>query len=1403
MAMDQTLKDHQSWIGYLQPEGLVVSAAALVDSQASLDLGQAAGRQIEFKQFVEWIPNPNVADQEREPQVYAISSLHRLMLEFLNWPIERIQGLEPSNPVPEELKIPLRDFGETLEPTYAFLMHVTNDDEASTTEASQETVKPWMLLVQELPVGTRLDVPVESKLSGWSASPTRRFERLLRETEVPIGLLTNSTHCQLIYAPRGENSGTMTFPVAAMTEISGRPILAAFHMLLSRYRLLAAPTKDRLPGLLQRSRDYQVRVSNALAKQVLEALYELLRGFQSADDMAAKKLLEEVLKENPDQIYNGLLSVLMRLVFLLYAEDQGLMPDSDVYTGHYSVHGLFQRLRNDVEQFPDTMEHRYGAWAQLLALFRLVYQGSRHKLLQMPAREGHLFDSERYPFLEGRSSDSQFDSKKPLRLPLVPDGTVFRVLEKLLVLEGERLSYRTLDVEQIGSVYETMIGFHLKRATGVSIALKPGKSHGAPVPVNLEELLQVAGDKRKAAIKEQTDYELTTKAAAAVKSAESIDDLLIALESRIARGATPQPVSAGTMLLVPSDERRRSGSHYTPRSLTEPIVRTTLEPILRQLGEQVGGGQQNTNPDAAVPTPTPNAILDLKICDPAMGSGAFLVEACRQLAEALVDSWAAHGYKPYIPPDEDELLHARRLVAQRCLYGVDRNPMAVDLAKLSLWLATLAKDHPFTFVDHTLRCGDSLVGLTRKQIVGFDLNPSAQLGFVEKEVRDRMNSVANQRKMILDAGDNMLPGMKLAKLKLADEALSLVRLAGDAVVAAFFAADKPKQRKEIQTRHFESLEQWIQKSDFNARKELQTAIECLTTTSANSPSVLPFHWEIEFPEVFTVDAKDKVTGGFDAIVGNPPYAGKNTVIAGNRQGYLDWLKTLHEESHGNADLVAHFFRRAFVLLRQDGTFGLIATNTIRQGDTRHTGLRWICVEGGGTIYAARRRYKWVGAAAVVVSVVWVVKGKQHAPFDLDGKSVPIITAYLFHDGGHENPAVLAANAGKSFQGSIVLGMGFTFDDTDKKGVASPRAEMNRLIAKDPRNAERIFPYLGGEESNDSPTHMHHRYVINFADLPLRREKLNGKSWLSANEEDRKTWLRAGIVPGDYPEPVAADWPDLLEIVERKVKPERFKQKDELGKQKWWQFLRPRVELLKTVAHLSSVLAINCGATPHASFARLPAGSVWSHALILFADDSDSFFSLLQSRVHEVWARFFASSMKDDLRYTPSDCFETFPFPAGWESNAALQPAGREYYEFRAALMVRHDEGLTTTYNRFHTRNERDPDILRLRELHAQMDRAVLDAYGWTDLPTDCDFIADYLEEGLDGTPVEKSIRYRWPDSVRDEVLARLLKLNAQRAEEERRSGASKEKKSNRAGSGKASTKKSSPKPTPLLDDVNF
>jgi hypothetical protein len=590
--------------------------------------------------------------------------------------------------------------------------------------------------------------------------------------------------------------------------------------------------------------------------------------------------------------------------------------------------------------------------------------------------------------------------------------------------------------------------------------------------------------------------------------------------------------------------------------------------------------------------PTPEQILSLKVADVAMGSGAFLVEACRQLADALVKSWHAHGRMPVIPPDEDEVLHARRLVAQRCLYGVDRNQMAVDIAKLSLWLATLARDHDFTFLDHALKEGDSLVGLTRAQIGALHWKPGGQIDLFRSKLQEKMTQVLRCRCELLDMADETPTLLKTAKLKQADSASNTLRQAGDVVVAAYFAEEKDKQREARLTEMAMDLAGWIEGRNARYLMEVQRAVQGLR--SGVHP-VTPFHWEVEFPEVF-----DRENPGFDAIVGNPPFAGKNNLINGNREGYLDWLKTVHPESHGNADLVAHFYRRAFTLLREGGSFGLIATNTIGQGDTRSTGLRWIC-NNGGRIYQATRRLKWPGASAVVVSHVNVVKasrGRQPPEIacELDGKPVERITAYLFHAGGNDDPETLAANENKSFIGSYVLGMGFTFDDTDTKGVASPLAEMRRLIEKDPRNAERIFPYIGGEEVNDSPTHAHHRYVINFADM--------------TEEQARR-------------------WPDLMKIVEEKVRPERMKLGNDSSakprKERWWLWGRYTPGLFNAIKGQNRVLAV-ARVGQQGAFTFLPAGMVSSEQLVVFALPTFAAFCTLQSRVHEVWARFFGSSM---------------------------------------------------------------------------------------------------------------------------------------------------------------------------------
>lgn len=1301
MPRDPEALAHQEWLGYVQPVGLVVSIPALLAAGAHVNRNIAPDHQ----RFLTCLPRD--AHDGTIPEIRDFPEFARTVL---GWEKD---DLIPCNKV-DSLEVPLPEYNETLRPTFAVKEFKPKDAE-----------QPWLLLIQVISPGTDLDAVREEDGRHWHAAPHAKFERLLRETKVPIGILCNGTKLRLVYAPRGETSGYVTFTVAEMATVAGRPIFAGLHMLLAVDRLFSLPEKERLPALLIESRKYQNVVSTQLAEQVLAALFELLRGFQAADDQRKGELLRQILAQDPNQVYSGLLTVLMRLVFILYAEDRGLLSNDPIYTNYYSVTGLFDRLRADAGRYPDTMDQRYGSWAQLLTLVRLVYEGGKHGSFHLPARKGYLFDPDRYPFLEGRNPDSSPD------VPRVSDGVIFRVLNKLLILDGERLSYRTLDVEQIGSVYEAIMGFYLEVAKGKSIAIKPVKSHGAPATINLQELLAVKPADRAKWLKEQTDQKFTGQALDGLKRAETVDDLLAALERKIAHQVTPNVVPKGAMIFQPSDERRRSGSHYTPRILTEPIVRKTLEPILKAHGDK----------------PTPEQILALKICDPAMGSAAFLVEACRQLGDVLVKAWHLHDKLPKIPPDEDEILHARRLVAQRCLYGVDKNPMAVDLAKLSLWLATLAKDHPFTFVDHALRHGDSLVGLTRKQIAEFHWLPTPQRSFGQDIIEERIKTATRARQEIIEAGDEVPFLLKSQKLAVAEEALNTVRFAGNLVIAAFFAEDNDRKRKakrdELLSLYFEFLR--------TGKMELRpTKIEQKLRTGDRG--IHPFHWEIEFPEVF-----GRENGGFDAMVGNPPFAGKNTLIAGNRESYPDWLKVVHDESHGNSDLVAHFFRRAFNVTRQQGACGLIATKTIGQGDTRNTGLRWICTHDG-VIFAARKRLKWPGEAAVIVSVVHVCKGHIEGPFDLDGRLVNEITAYLFHAGGHDEPQRLIANDGKSFIGHFISGPGFTFDDTDRSGLSSSLAEMKRVISKSARNKQRVFAYIGGEEVLNHPQHHPHRYVINFE---------------------------------DFTEAEARRWPDLMEIVERKVKPERecLPPKNAWNRtiaKRWWLFGAYRNELREKTAGLKMIL-FHPNLSANLAFAFLPASILVGAPHNVLAFDDFVSFAILQSRIHEGWARFFASTFKDDLRYTPSDCFETFPFPENFETDPKLEAAGKVYYEFRADLMKKNEEGLTKTYNRFHDRDhdatESDPEIVagiqKLRQLHAAMDQAVLDAYGWSDLKPTCEFLLDYEEdedeEESTGRQRKRPWRYRWPDEFRDEVLAKLLELNKQRAEAEKLSGARAEK----------------------------
>ena len=724
--LDPQILRHLEWIGFVQPSGLVVSAPALVRAGAILDRQDAEGQ----RRLRDCVEERTRQDSEPEAWLPDFETFARTVLEW-NFSPRGYAGTT-DNPIPDELKVTTAD-GETLAPDFAVR-------ERSPGEGESE----WQLLVRVLEPGQAFDKEVKGSGS-LEASPHSRMERLLRRTEVKAGLLFNGLAIRLISAPRGESSGWMDFRVAEMVQTSGRPICTAMRLLLKQSRLLALPAPQRLAALLVNSRRFQNEVSERLAEQVLHALYEMLRGFQAAHEASHKELLRQTLAENPDLVYHALLTVNLRLVFLLYAEERDMLPKDETFQRYYSLVGLYERLREDAALFPDTMDQRYGAWAQLLVLFRLIHDGAETGEMSLPRRHGVLFDPARFPFLEGRPGMAARQIHERIEPPLVSDGTIYRALEKLLVLDGERISYRALDVEQIGSVYETMMGFRLETASGRSVAIKAAKKQGAPMTVDLDALGAEPGARRDKWLRDRADRKLGDKIRKAVREAGTLEDLNAALSPVIEVNATPDLVPPGAMVLQPSEERRRSGSHYTPRELTEPIVRTTLEPILARLQGEDGK------------PPRPEQLLDLKVCDPAMGSGAFLVEACRQLGDALVEAWCAYGEVPEVPPDEDEGIFARRLIAQRCLYGVDRNPMAVDLAKVSLWLATLARDHPLTFIDHALRHGDSLVGLSQAQIEAFhwerEESPSFILGFEAMRVRDHVDEVARLRTLIRDAGE--------------------------------------------------------------------------------------------------------------------------------------------------------------------------------------------------------------------------------------------------------------------------------------------------------------------------------------------------------------------------------------------------------------------------------------------------------------------------------------------------------------------------------------------------------------------------------------------------------------------------------------------------------------------------
>lgn len=1261
---------HDTWIGLVQPsEGLVVSSAVLVDAQcAEKQTREAHGA------FVECL--------EEDPQGnLRIADLQKLFATVLELGPERFDAGEA---LPRELSLYVVEGKQLLRPTRALRWNKPRDEALTAADStpSAEAGRPYAMLVWEIPPDVaRLDKP-EVVTGAWEYPAQAKFERLLRACRVDIGLLSNGHEMRLVYAPHGESSGWIAFRTGDMAQVSGRRIFDAFVMLLSRERWFGVSLDQQLPAILAQSRKRNADVTNDLSGQVFEALEALLAGFAAADERDGTGALRSAIDRGDDHLYAGLLTVLLRLVFLLYCEDRGLLPtEHALFAENYSLLGLESALQADHGRYPDTMQRRFGAYPRLVGLFRAVFLGVSHGDLTLPARRGELFDPNVYPFLEGWGPEgsapiTQPEARAAVKLPSVDDFTIHTVLQKLLYLDGQRLSYKALDVEQIGSVYEALMGFAVKRIEGGAVRIKLGSKKGAArVWVEAEALLAVTANQRERWLADELGFDknVAGKIAEAVGASKKAEEALLAMEPL--SGRRPERAKAGALVIQPGPERRRTSSHYTPRTLTEPIVARTLEPLIKAMGD----------------APSSEALLRLVVCDPAVGSGAFLVAACRYLADRVVAAWTREEQIHKVASaHEDVVNHARRLVAQRCLYGVDKNTYAVQLARLSLWLVTMARNEPFTFVNHAIRHGDSLVGLSFDQIRAFDWKPKSQLEMPAQLLREALDEAVGIRKQILDLaseGTYLAQREKERLLGDAEDALERVRLVGDLVVGAFFAGKNEKEREAERKRRLDRVDHWIaaeKRGDWGAAESLLVELKGMQEEIRREQ--VPFHWMIEFPEVFYADRPDPLDGGrvngaafVDAFVGNPPFLGYKFISGSLGNSYKDWVFTTHEGSGGNTDLCAHFFRRTYDLLGANGTIGLLATNSIAEGDTRVSSLQWI-LQHGGTIFAAHRSMPWPGDAAVSVAVVQLSKGAMDpGPSALDGNAVVAISSLLRAEVERRDPATLAANARLAYFGSTPLGTGFVVD----------ASEAEELIVKNSKNRECLFEYVGGEEVNSSPAQEGGRAIINFGTRPLE---------------------------------AAGAWPDLLNIVRERVKPERENMRLDNAaararREHWWRFAGVAEDLYVAIKGLDRCLATSM-VTKHLIFSFQPVHRVFANTLIIFPFSSGSQFALLQSRIHEHWVRKYASSLESRLRYSASDCFETFPFPQPDPRTVLpeLEAIGEKLYETRARFMIDTDQGLTKTYNALKNPDNDDPRILELRSLHEEMDRAVLAAYGWSDIP---------------------------------------------------------------------------------------
>lgn len=817
-------------------------------------------------------------------------------------------------------------------------------------------------------------------------------------------------------------------------------------------------------------------------------------------------------------------------------------------------------------------------------------------------------------------------------------------------------------------------------------------------------------------------------------------------------------LSGGTPVFdfKPGDERAATGSHYTPDDLVQPLIKHSLDHLIAE--------RLKAEDPAA-------ALLDLRVADIACGSGHILLAAARRIATELAIVRTGEEQ-----PSPAAYRAAIRDVIRTCIYGVDLNPLAVDLCKVALWLEAHNPGEPLNFLDHHIKCGNAIVGFVKRDEVDAGVPNAAFAKLpgddpdIGKEVRarnkrERKERATGQAKLafthqretelaaVLDRWRTVtaMPETTPAEIEAKKKAFDAFSSSGAAFTLRNLASIPIAQFYLPRTP--ENADRLITDERFRDFWSGRVAAQGQASAAAFALAYRKrfFHWFLEFPEIIQ-------RGGFDCILGNPPYLGGNRIA--NRFGVqvAEFLKAAFQ-CDGNSNFVINFILRAWTLIHTRGHLAMIASQSIKEGTSRTDGLQRM-LNTGGTITYAKRNVRWPGRAATDVDLVAVAKSSWTGQCLLDDREVRSINSALEEGREAPEPATLPSQESRSYVGVALHGDGF---------LLSPDEALN-LLRQDQRYEAVVRPFLIGDNLISYPSPTASRYAIGFSDLD---------------------------------EIEAQQFEIAYKIIEERVRPERVKNKRASRAKYWWQFGEKATGLQRVIATGQHYL-VTAKTAKHLAFFRLAGRPfVLDQSLTVLALDDWESFGVVQSQIHEAWARGRSSNQGGTPRYNASTAFATYAFPGTLPAakQQDLREVAERNYRHRSAMMHAMWLGITDIYNLFHSREieadleahfasriKKDPHglsiptehreralafrydealggITELRRLHVALDNAVRDAYGWESLDLQHDF---YEVETL---PEKDRIRYTISPDARREVLQRLLALNHERAAAEQSAAA--------------------------------